>query len=58
MDLASGYTLGVTDPPIEMPPAELKARLDSGESLRLIDVREPEEYDLWSVAADPAVARY
>jgi rhodanese-related sulfurtransferase len=120
MDLARGYTLGVTDPPIEMPPTELKARLDSGESVRLIDVREPEEYavcriegaqlipmrkvpenlndlrneeglmvvychhgmrsrrvvdwlraqgvrncrnlsggiDLWSVAADPAVARY
>jgi rhodanese-related sulfurtransferase len=34
----------VTELPIEMPPAELKALLDAGEGVRLIDVREPEEY--------------
>ena len=35
---------GVTELPIEMPPAELKALLDAGKGVRLIDVREPEEY--------------
>lgn len=30
--------------PLEISPAELKSRLDKGENLRLIDVREPEEH--------------
>jgi rhodanese-related sulfurtransferase len=30
--------------PLEIAPAEVKARLDAGEALRLIDVREPFEY--------------
>jgi rhodanese-related sulfurtransferase len=34
----------MTEPPIEMLPAELKALLDGGQAVRLIDVREPEEY--------------
>ena len=34
----------MTELPIEMPPAELKALLDASETVRLIDVREPDEY--------------
>jgi rhodanese-related sulfurtransferase len=30
--------------PLQITPAEVKRRLDSGEILRLIDVREPHEY--------------
>jgi rhodanese-related sulfurtransferase len=32
------------DTPLEIAPAEVKARLDAGEALRLLDVREPEEH--------------
>jgi rhodanese-related sulfurtransferase len=32
--------------PLEVTPVELKKRLDSGERLHLIDVREPEEHQL------------
>jgi len=31
---------------LEITPAEMKARLDRGEKLHLVDVREPWEYDL------------
>ena len=37
-------------PPIEVSPAEVKARLDAGERLFLIDVRQPEEHKLASIA--------
>jgi rhodanese-related sulfurtransferase len=30
--------------PLEIPPQEVKQRLDAGEKLRLIDVREPQEF--------------
>lgn len=32
------------DTPIEISPGEVKAKIDAGETLRLIDVREPEEF--------------
>ena len=31
---------------VEISPGEVKARLDAGEVLRLIDVREPREFDI------------
>jgi rhodanese-related sulfurtransferase len=31
-------------PPLEIAPAELKKRLEAGEKIHLIDVREPHEY--------------
>lgn len=34
---------------LEITPAELKARLDSGEHIRLIDVREPEEHAICQI---------
>jgi rhodanese-related sulfurtransferase len=34
----------LTPIPFEISPSEIKAKLDSGEPLRLIDVREPFEY--------------
>ena len=34
----------MSDVPIEVSPAEVKARIDRGEALRLIDVRETEEH--------------
>jgi rhodanese-related sulfurtransferase len=34
----------VTELPFEVTPAEVKRRMDAGEALRLIDVRQPEEY--------------
>src|SRR5689334_2337206 len=34
------------DLPMEITPPEVKARLDRGESLRLIDVREPDEHQI------------
>jgi rhodanese-related sulfurtransferase len=37
--------------PIEIPPQEVKRRLDSGEKLFLIDVREPSEFAQARVAA-------
>jgi rhodanese-related sulfurtransferase len=30
--------------PVEITPAEVKAKIDAGEPLRLVDVREPEEH--------------
>jgi len=39
-----------TVPPIEATPQEIKHRLDSGEKLFLIDVREPHEFALARVA--------
>jgi rhodanese-related sulfurtransferase len=36
----------VPAPPYEISPAELKARLEAGEPVALIDVREPSEYQL------------
>lgn len=33
-------------PPFEVAPAEVRRRLDSGETLSLIDVREPAEYEI------------
>src|ERR1022692_3295063 len=32
--------------PLEIAPSEVKARMDAGEELRLIDVREPQEHDI------------
>jgi rhodanese-related sulfurtransferase len=32
--------------PLEAPPADVKRRLDSGESLFLVDVRQPEEFQI------------
>jgi adenylyltransferase/sulfurtransferase len=37
--------------PLEIAPSELKARLESGDSLRLIDVREPHEFAHCRLAA-------
>lgn len=37
--------------PAELAPAELKARLERGEPLQLVDVREPYEWDIASLAA-------
>jgi rhodanese-related sulfurtransferase len=37
-------------PPIEVTPGEVKTRLDAGERLFLIDVRQPEEHKLASIA--------
>jgi rhodanese-related sulfurtransferase len=34
----------VSNLPLEISPGEVKAKLDAGEPLRLIDVREPEEH--------------
>jgi rhodanese-related sulfurtransferase len=36
----------------EISPAELKAKLDSGEDLQVIDIREPHEYDSGNIGAD------
>ena len=36
--------------PLETTPADIKRRLDSGESLHLIDVREPGEYQITRIA--------
>jgi hypothetical protein len=33
-------------PPIEIDPREVKRRLDAGEKIRLVDVREPFEHQL------------
>ena len=38
------------DTPIETTPAEVKRLLDAGEALRLVDVREPEEYAICRIA--------
>jgi len=35
---------------MEITPAEVKAKLDAGEPLRLIDVREPEEFAICRIA--------
>jgi rhodanese-related sulfurtransferase len=37
-------------PPLEVDPQEVKRRLDSGEKLHLIDVREPHEFALAKIA--------
>jgi rhodanese-related sulfurtransferase len=37
-------------PPIEVTPGEVKTRLDAGERLFLIDVRQPEEHKLANIA--------
>jgi rhodanese-related sulfurtransferase len=42
-------------PPLEATPAEVKRRIDSGEKLYLIDVREPHEHALSSIAASDLV---
>lgn len=34
------------DTAVEISPTEVKARLDAGETLRLIDVREPREFEI------------
>jgi rhodanese-related sulfurtransferase len=34
------------DVPLEVSPSEVKARIDSGEAVRLIDVREPQEHQI------------
>lgn len=34
------------DLPLEVSPAEIKARIEAGEALRLIDVREPGEHQI------------
>jgi rhodanese-related sulfurtransferase len=36
----------MTRAPFEITPLEVKARLDAGEALRLVDVREPNEFAL------------
>jgi rhodanese-related sulfurtransferase len=38
--------MGVMTSPLEVDPQEVKRRLDSGEKLHLIDVREPHEFAL------------
>ena len=38
--------MGVMSVPLEVDPQEVKRRLDSGEKLHLIDVREPHEFAL------------
>jgi rhodanese-related sulfurtransferase len=38
------WSLEVDLPPIEIDPSEVKRRLDAGENMRLIDVREPFEH--------------
>lgn len=42
-------------PPTEILPSEVKRRLDSGEKLHLIDVREPHERALCSIAGSELV---
>jgi len=42
-------------PTVEIPPSEVKRRLDSGEILHLIDVREPFEHAQSSIAGSELV---
>src|ERR1700750_2472322 len=42
---------------LEITPVELKARLDSGEHIRLIDVREPEEHAVWQMEGAEVIPR-
>jgi len=44
--LRDAKVLILTDIPFEITPSAVKASLDAGEPLRLIDVREPAEYGL------------
>jgi rhodanese-related sulfurtransferase len=52
--LAEGFTKGalvvklavMPEIPLEVSPSEVKARIDSGEAVRLIDVREVQEHQL------------
>ncbi|HEU5021983.1 MAG TPA: rhodanese-like domain-containing protein [Bryobacteraceae bacterium] len=39
----------MAEPAIEITPAEVKARLERGEHIRLIDVREPEEHAICQI---------
>ena len=41
--------------PLEVTPAEVKRRLDAGESLTLIDVREPVEFQTASIAGSQLI---
>jgi rhodanese-related sulfurtransferase len=41
--------------PFEIPPSEVKRRIDSGEKLLLIDVREPHERAVCSIAGSELV---
>ncbi len=41
--------------PFEIPPSEVKRRLDAGEKLALIDVREPHEHAVCSIAGSDLV---
>jgi rhodanese-related sulfurtransferase len=34
------------DMPLEISPAEVKSRIDAGDAIRLIDVREPREFEI------------
>jgi len=48
---ARWYTEGaLPGPPFETSPLEVKRRMDAGEALRLIDVREPFEHAIASIA--------
>jgi rhodanese-related sulfurtransferase len=40
----------MADLALEITPVEVKARLDSGEHIRLIDVREPQEHAICQIA--------
>ena len=37
---------------LEIEPADLKYRMDSGENLYVLDVRTPEEYETWKISYD------
>jgi rhodanese-related sulfurtransferase len=41
--------------PLELTPAELQARLAQGERIRIIDVREPEEYAICHLPASELI---